>query len=424
MNWIWRMCITSMKQRGVRTFLTILGVVIGVISIVSLMALGIGVKEEMLASLEANGSVKRITVYGADNATRKAKMLTDRKLAQMGELEYVENVYPILNMYSSLKYGRYVLYSNIVGVPREYLECLELKNGELPKQEGSRPEVLIGEYALDMMINANSTESYKSVYKEDEERLNLSGKNVDISYYFENKEQKDKLSVSGMVKGFDYSVYLDLEQLKKYLKRHKENGKIYGQPETENGESYNEWIYDMVYVDVDDVTHVDQVMERLQDMGFQAESEKEFVESTQREIKTAQFLLGGIGMIALVVAVIGIGNSMTTSVYDRIAEIGMLKVLGCDTDDLLYLFLLESGILGGIGGLFGVILSYGVTELGVNKLAVKLLKLEIMDGMKLAIIPPWLAISAVIFAIVLGILAGFFPARWAAKLHPIEAIRK
>ena len=133
-----------------------------------------------------------------------------------------------------------------------------------------------------------------------------------------------------------------------------------------------------------------------------------------------QLLLAGIGMIALLVAVIGIGNTMTTAVYDRINEIGILKVLGCDPDELKTLFLLESAILGGIGGVTGIGISYGLIYLIINKLAIGYLKLE--KGTQLAIIPPWLALAAIAFAVVLGIIAGYLPARWAAKLKPIKAV--
>ena len=153
---------------------------------------------------------------------------------------------------------------------------------------------------------------------------------------------------------------------------------------------------------------MEKVEKRLQDMGFQTYSNKEFLDSTQRSIKIAQFVLGGIGMIALIVAVIGIGNTMATSVYDRIHEIGILKVLGCDPDELLNLFLLESGILGGIGGLIGIFCSYGIVAFGVNTLAVKLLAMP--KGTTLAVIPFWLAAAAFFFAVLLG----------ASKLRPIE----
>ena len=75
MTWIWHMCFTNMKQRGMRTFLTILGVVIGVISIVSLLAIGIGVKRELLSTVEETGSVTEITAYGITEGKRKEKML-------------------------------------------------------------------------------------------------------------------------------------------------------------------------------------------------------------------------------------------------------------------------------------------------------------------------------------------------------------
>ena len=99
----------------------------------------------------------------------------------------------------------------------------------------------------------------------------------------------------------------------------------------------------------------------------------------------------------------------------------MLKVLGADPEELLSLFLLESGILGGIGGIIGVLISYGISGLAVNRLAVKLLSLP--KGTMLAEIPIWLAFSAVVFAVILGVAAGFFPARWTAKLNPIEGMR-
>ena len=418
------MCISGMKQRKVRTFLTILGVGIGVVSIVSLLALGIGIEKEMLDDMEKSGVVRRITVYGPNNMLRKDKMLTDRKVEEMEKIDHVEAVYPILTTYFSMRYGKYDIFSEVIGVPRAYMNKLELINGVFPEEDSGKPQLLMGENVLDIMFPSEAVESYREKNKEDEDKLNLSGKKVDLEYNVENVDKRDRLLISGMVKGYDYSLYMDVDQLKKYLKRNMVNGKIYAQPVTETGENYREWIYSGVYVDVDDVANVDEVTKKLQNLGFQAESEKEYVESIKRNIRIAQILLGGIGMIALIVAVIGIGNTMTTSVFDRISEIGMLKVLGCDTDDLLLLFLMESGIIGGIGGIIGVAVSYGVTELGVNKLGKLFLNLELPENAKLAVIPIWLAFAAVAFAILLGILAGFFPARWAAKLKPIEAVRK
>lgn len=422
MAWIWHLCFTNMKQRGVRTFLTILGVVIGVISIVSLLAIGIGVKNELLSMVETTGSVTEITVYGITEGKRKDKMITDRRAADMEKIEYVEAVYPQQMLSAMIGYNRYKGYAQIIGVPRSYLEQIAVGKGESPSADSLKPELLVGSYVLDMFFNEGTGTSYSELHKEDEEKEDLSGENLSVYFNMDETAEGYHLKVAGMTKEISYSIYCDLDTLRKYLKRIAKEGEIPGQPVDANGNPYNEWIYDSAIVKVDDVEHVEKVMKRLQDMGYQTENNKELLDSMQREVKIVQILLGGIGMIALVVAVIGIGNTMTTSVYDRINEIGILKVLGCDPDELLYLFLLESGILGGLGGLIGILISYGMTEVGVNKLAVKLLNMP--KGTELAVIPPWLAVSAFLFAIFLGVLAGFFPAKWAAKLRPIDAVRK
>ena len=422
MKWIWHLCFTNMKRRGVRTGLTILGVVIGVISIVSLLSIGIGVKNELLSSVSSESGITEITIYGASEGKRKDKMLTDHKISELRKLENVEAVYPKLAVTSVMTYDRFVGYIQIVGVSEEYLERIEVGNGERPEGNGSKPELFIGNRIMDLFFSEGTGLSYTEATEDNKDKRNLSGESMQVQFGMDENAQSYRLSVSGMTKDESYEVYCNMEVLKRYLKRITNDGKIPDQPVDKNGENYNEWIYDSAIVKVESIDDVEQMVKRLQDMGFQTVNEKEFLDSMQRQIKIVQILLGGIGMIALIVAVIGIGNTMTTSVYDRINEIGILKVLGCDTDELLSLFLLESGILGGLGGLIGIVLSYGITEILINKFAVKLLHLP--KGTELAVIPFWLAIASFFFAVFLGIFAGFFPAKWATKLKPIDAVKK
>ncbi|MDE6760929.1 MAG: ABC transporter permease [Lachnospiraceae bacterium] len=425
MTWIWHLCLTNMKQRGVRTFLTILGVVIGVISIVSLLAIGIGVKNELLSVVESTGSITEVRISGVNEGKRKDKMITDRRAVDLEKIEYVKAVYPQTEIFAKMDYKNFTGYTVITGIPKAYMDEIEIGKGEKPVENGIKPELLVGNHAMDIFFNESTGAGFIETDDdgENKEVPDLTGEDMMVQFNMEEDNEKgSRLKISGMTKDNTYNMYCNLDVLKKYLKQNAEDGKIPGQPVNANNENYNEWIYDSAIVKVDDVEHVEKVIKRLQDMGFQTENNKELLDSMQREIKVVQFLLGGIGMIALIVAVIGIGNTMTTSVYDRINEIGILKVLGCDPDELLYLFLLESGILGGLGGLIGIIISYGMTEIGVNKLAVKLLNMP--KGTELAVIPLWLAVFAFIFAVILGVLAGFFPAKWAAKLKPIEAVRK
>ena len=463
MGFIWHLCIANMKKRGIRTGLTILGVVIGVISVVSMLALGLGVKNELLSEAMMDGSVTDIRIYGSNEGKRKDKMITDRSITAIEEIPHVDGVTPMLTASSLIKYDRYVSYMELTGVPRKYLSELQPVKGRTPEVNGTRLELLMGEGALNMFYNENSGTSYteaKAPSKEEQERMDeedaklaetmkietnqenassgditqaalasgkkrwndWSGEYMEIHLGYDDEGKSLRAPVTGMLSEYNYQIFCDMDTLKKLLKRNAVDGRIEGQPTDENGETINEWVYSYAIVKVDAVENVDTIVKRLQDMGYQAESDKEFVDEVQREIKIIQILLGGIGAIALVVAVIGIGNTMTTSVYDRINEIGILKVLGCDPDELMGLFLLESGILGGIGGIIGLICSYGISKFGINKLGVKLLNMP--KNTQLAVIPSWLALSSIVLAIILGILAGYLQAKWASKMRPIDEVRK
>ena len=419
MTWIWHMCITNMKQRGVRTLLTIFGVVIGVISIVSLLAIGIGVKKELLSTVEQTGSVTEIVIYGQTEGKRKDRMLTDRKLTELAQMEHVSEVYPRQTMTTIAQYGHYTGYVQLIALPDAYLQQMKVKKGVIPSTNGRKPELLIGKNVMDLFFNSNTGAGYTDSSEADKDLVKQS---LDIALDMEEGAEKHRMTICGITDTMSYDIYCNLGVMQKYLKQNKVDGVIAGQPLDANGELYAEWIYDSAIIKVEDTSYVDQVVKKLQDKGYQVENNKELLDSLQRELKIVQLMLGGIGMIALIVAVIGISNTMTTSVYDRITEIGILKVLGCDMDELLYLFLLESGILGGIGGLIGIVLSYVLTQFGINYLGVKLLAMP--KGTRLAVIPPKLAVGAFFFSVVLGLLAGYFPARWASKLKPMDAMQK
>lgn len=426
MGWIFRLCIMNMKRRRTRTVLTVLGVTIGVISIVSLLSLGIGVKDVMLKDYESGDTVRRITVYGEESGKRKDKMLTDRTLENLSKLSHVETAYPVYEVDAVMQMDKYIGYAQVSGIPAEQLEKFELVEGADIRGKGLKPELVFGNLMGTFFYNENTGSSFMEA--EDKKTKDMLGKKLAVDIGFDESRFSDKLTVDGVLEGDDNTytmesqkIYCDLEVLLRYLKRKSPNGVITGQPTDQEGNAYKDFIYSNAVVIVDDIDEVDDVVKKLQDMGFQTENEKEYLDSVKKTLKVVQLLLGGIGMIALVVAVIGISNTMTTAVYDRINEIGILKVLGCDLDELLYLFLLESGILGAVGGVVGIIASYGIRGI-LNKLGVALLEFE--KGTRLAVIPWWLVLAAVVFSTILGVLAGYFPARWAVKLKPIDAVRR
>ncbi len=140
-------------------------------------------------------------------------------------------------------------------------------------------------------------------------------------------------------------------------------------------------------------------------------------------------ILGGIAAISLLVASIGIVNTMIMSILERTKEIGIMKVIGATVYNIRWLFLMESGFIGLIGGMTGLGLAWGAVEL-VNyfgKAGGLMDSLGFGGGGEemttLAVIPTWLALFAIGFAFIIGLLAGIFPAIRASRLSALQAIR-
>ena len=134
-----------------------------------------------------------------------------------------------------------------------------------------------------------------------------------------------------------------------------------------------------------------------------------------------QAVLGGIGAVSLFVAAIGIANTMMMSIYERTKEIGVIKVLGCSLKNIKQMFLLEAAFIGLIGGMAGNVLSFLMSA------AINFLTKNGASSMglssEISYIPIWLVLLSMGFAMLVGVVAGYFPALRAMKLSPLAAIR-
>ena len=195
---------------------------------------------------------------------------------------------------------------------------------------------------------------------------------------------------------------------------------IPGQPTNKKGKPYSYFVYDEAVVYADDMENVMDVQKMITDMGLEAYSNMEWLQQQQEQSQMIQAVLGGIGAVSLFVAAIGIANTMMMSIYERTKEIGVIKVLGCAMGNIRNMFLIEAGCIGFMGGVIGLVLSYLLSYL-VNHF----IGGELMTGVAgdISRIPLWLAGSALVFAVIIGMLAGFFPAQRAMKLSPLAAIR-
>ena len=426
MKFIMHLTIQNIMRRRARTILTLLGVMIGVVAVVSLLSLGMGVKRELLQGYGDDASIRQITVQTPENNQNKKMLLTDHTLEKLKKLDKVANVYPRYEVFANIQVGQYMAYTNLVGIPSEQLAAIALTDTSSLSEHARKPEMVIGNAMGYMFFHDNTMTSYQD---SDGDLNKWVGEKAKVSLGLGENEIIDRLTIAGVMQGDadafseqSQTVYCDLDVLCSYLKKHAaQEGVVLGQPVDKNGNAYTSWVHSSVVVEAGKMEDVGFVVKKLQDMGYQTTNMKEYRDTAMRTVRMLELLLGGIGLISFLVAAIGISNTMTTAVYDRVAEIGTLKVLGCEKRELMAMILLEAGIYGLVGGACGVLLSLLFGKI-INRIAVSALLLE--AGTKIAVITPKLALSAVGMAMLLGTIAGYFPSRWAAKLSPLTAMRR
>lgn len=457
------MSLGNLWRRKLRTCLTVLGVLIGTASIVAMLSLAVGMKSMMIEQVSGMGSATQITVSGSDmyedDEMDEERLLSDSNVEMFASMEHVVNVTPSLTFDVNMKCGKYEGYATLMGVSHSIMEEQELEEGECPPSGGSTLRMLAGNWIpynfyyyngtdyvdyystgelpdIDIMNDIKNVIYYDYSAMEEEEDISDEvleeetfddtgmEESTDFMETEENPEKTFRVEITGLLAGGDvtYGIYsdalmVDIDDLKQYLIKNYGRDNIPGQPKRK-GKPLNEWVYTSFVIEVDDMNNVDAVLMDIQDMGFEASTNKELLESLQKELLIIECVLGGIGMVAFLVAAIGIANTMMMSTYERTKEIGIMKVLGCDMRDILKLFLAEAGFIGLIGGLVGLGFSCGVSYV-INMV---IQSSGTLSG-NISVIPFWLGLVAIGFSTIMGMIAGYFPARRAMKLSPLAAIR-
>lgn len=436
------MSLGNLLRRRMRTALTVLGVLIGTASVVIMISLGIGLNTLTQKMFEESGSLKIIEVYpntsSGKNDKKGNEYIKDDTIEKFKNLKNVEDVSPLLSVSAIVKQGVYEANIEIQGVNRHFMEQIPIGEGKLPDKNSKNLEFIVGNNVIMRFSNSKGGSSYyETGILPDIDFLNKPLFTIfDTDAYYASKQNSEErvkapkkymINSAGMVKGgiedwnqYSYSIYADVDLLKTQLKKTFKNNPIPNQPTTKKNKPLKFFVYDHAIVFVDDMKNVTTVQKKISEMGYMAHSNMEWLEQSNQQSKLIQAMLGGIGAVSLFVAAIGIANTMMMSIYERTKEIGIMKVLGCDMNKIRDMFLIESGFIGLIGGVIGVILSY-IISIIFNKLGGAMAILGIAGD--LSVIPVWLAFSAIIFAILVGMLAGFFPSLRAMKLSPLSALR-
>ena len=451
-----KMSLGNLWRRKLRTLLTVLGVVIGTASIITTLSLGFGMKEQNKKLLAQMGPVDVIRVvsypiYDPETQTQKdAKPLDDSAVNELEAIENVQATIPTLEVDGAdLASKKYSNFAQIIGVdPEKYAllnpemqwgRFLESSDGEVAVFGGGLKRSWYDRNARGGRMN-DMRDPDKTIVDLEKDPITM---NIGASYDMDTEQRKyaktHKIKVVGEFPEEDwetaYNVYIPMDfalKLKKEIKRENDKQKAEG---TDFGMGYRDRNstskYSSIIVKVDNIKNMRDVNEKVKALGYNAQSNLQETDALNKNVESTQKILGGIGAVSLLVAAIGIANTMVMSIYERIKEIGIMKVIGANVSDIKKMFLTEAAFIGLFGGAMGIGVSYIASSI-INYLSKKgnpdemggmMGGLPMMGEGKISIIPVWLVFVALLFATVVGIVSGYYPARKATKLSPLEAIR-
>ena len=391
----------NLRRRKLRSWLTTLGIFIGIAAVVALISLGQGLQNAIESQFESFGSDKIIIqergLQGPPGSgTSKSTKRTENDVKIIGRIGGVESVAGILTKTAKVEHNEEINFVFIEGIPlasgeKEVLSFYEVEKGRDLK-EGDKKKALIGvRYPEGKVFD----------------------KKIDIGDKI--KIEGVDFEIVGVLKRFgnpfdDSSIFIPKEIAKE----------IYGIIDEES----------MIYVKVENVDEMDFVKseiekalrkERDEEEGketFDVSTSEQILESFSNVFGIVQAVLVGIAAISLIVGGIGVANTMYTSVLERTKEIGTMKAVGAKNSDIMFLFLIESGLLGLIGGVIGVLIG-----LGLGKIAEYFATVQLGTNLLQASASANLIIGALIFSFLIGAISGVFPAMQASKLKPVDALR-
>lgn len=425
-------------RRKVRSFLTILGVTIGTAAVVVMLSLGIGMSEGFEKQMEMMGSLTTIEVnryyYEESPGGGRSEPATidDKVIDAISQIKGVKVVTPVMWHSAKLVSGKYIAWAQLYGIRPEALEALgyTAAQGRL-LNPGEHDMLLFGAGATQNFYNPKTSRwgnpGGRPPVNVMTDRLELTlDQSYGESYSDPNKKPAKlyKVRTAGVLEPtndqYDWSVVVDIGYLQKIVREYNISQGTF----SPGGNSYEQAL-----VKVENVNQVEHVLEEIKAMKLGTFSLQDILKGMKEQLFMIQAVLGGIGAVSLLVAALGITNTMVMSIYERTREIGVMKVLGCLLTDIRKLFLWEAGIIGFSGGVIGLLLSLSASFL-LNRFGGDLGGLlggggYAPDGTRLpiSVIPVWLAVSAVGFATLVGLVSGFYPANRAMKLSALEAIR-
>jgi len=394
----------NLKKRGLRSWLTILGIFIGIAAVVALISLGAGLQAAVTGqfgglSADALTIQNKGTGFGPPGSTVIEK-LNKNDLDIIKNIRGIDKIITRLIRVVNIEYNEISDFGYLADVPeQEELIKVIYESFNVKPEKGrflnskDKGKILLGNDFL-------KTEKFEKEILVGKDFL-INGKKFEIIGILDK-------SSNIMVNSAILMLNSDLEELLEIKEE-----------------------YDIIVVMVEDKNKIEEVAKEIErklrddrdeekgEESFSVETPLKILESVNNVLNIINAIVIGIAMLSLIVGATGIANTMYTSVIERTKEIGIMKALGAQNKDILWIFLIESGLLGLVGGIVGALIGLGAA-IGVSNIANQAL------GSNLFVVSTdyLLLAGSVLFSFIVGILSGILPALQASKLNVVDAMRK
>lgn len=428
---IWK----NMWKRRTRTIFTMLGVIIGCLAVFIISSITHGFEGYLTTEMEGLMDTSVISVYPNYEAQMNEEsgnskpgksdsktVLNDKSVKELEKLEYLIEVIPMRYAYSQVEVNKIINYGRFLAVENFVEKEGELLAGRNPRAKSR--EVIIGYEMAKQLLGF----TWEDTVEDDAVFEELVGKKMTVGgESFGEDEKGNELKskkftckivgvISSASSGMDPMVikasdkfvddiiksvpYYDEKQLQETLTR-----------------------YDEIKVRVDDKEKLGEYEGYLRELGYQTSSFKDFENQTKNMIMVVSLVLGSLAGISLLVAALGITNTMDMAIYERNKEIGVMKVIGGSLTDIRKIFVGEACAIAVTGGVISIILGL-IIDVIINKFAGNITQAMMgSSDIKIAIPTVTLIIGILAFCLVIGFIAGILPANKAAKTDVISAIR-
>lgn len=381
-----KLAFKGIVSNKVRTILTMLGIIIGVSSVIVLVSVAQGATENVTSSIESLGSnILNVNISGRGLDTS----ITYDESLDMNDLKGVSKVSSIVNGQATAKYDLNSMDTTVEGVDANYTDV-----------RNHRADY--GRFITSLDIEARNKVALIGVEVADEifkgvspigKTIQLNGSNFEVVGILEEKGS----SVGG---SSDDKILIPISTAQRFFQSEGVKS-IYIQAESSDT------------VNIAEANIENFLLKKFDENedSYTIFNQSEMLSTVNNVTNTMTLMLGGIAGISLLVGGIGIMNIMLVSVTERTKEIGIRKAIGAKRKDILSQFLLESSVISGLGGILGIIVG-----LLVNYLLTKFTGLTTQSSVLVLLI-------AFSFSIVVGVFFGMYPANKASKLRPVDALR-